>query len=110
MLRALELAEEIVPRVVVQRVVEMAVAEPHSNGLRGQIWTMPMCECNQLTMLERNQHATRDAIRLACSRKFASHGVDETVESKRGILSRVACQKRVGRNVVLSTVRAISMQ
>ena len=50
------------------------------------------------------------AIGLACSRKFASHGVDETVDSKRGILSRVACQKRVGRNVVLSTVRAISMQ
>ena len=49
--------------------------------------------CNQPTMLERNQHATRDAIRLACSRKFASHGVDATVESKRGILSRVACKQ-----------------
>jgi hypothetical protein len=51
-------------------------------------------------MLERNQHAMRDAIRLAmrdairlaCSRKFASHGVDATVESKRGIMSRVACK------------------
>jgi len=52
-------------------------------------------------MLERNQHAMRDAIRLAmrdairlaCSRKFASHGVDATVESKRGIMSRVACKQ-----------------
>ena len=56
-LRALELAEEIVPRIVVECVVEMAVAEPHRDGLRCQIRTTPMC-----------QHATREAISMRATR------------------------------------------